>query len=132
MNSAHKRPRVWHLFVLFLLSQIAVVVLSAGAAIFVAASREGVEDAEQFERVLSGLAESPDVLLPSILFGVAVSAGSALLVGIVSPQPFVERLRLGRSGLSLAELIVASLGFLALSDASNAMPPGDGTVERVA
>jgi membrane protease YdiL (CAAX protease family) len=121
MNSAHKKARVWHLFVLFLVSQIAVVVLTAGAAIFIAASRKGVDDAELVEGVLSDLAESPDVLLLSILFGFAESTGLALLVGIFSPQPFVERLRLGRSRLSLAELVVASLGFLALSNASDAV-----------
>jgi membrane protease YdiL (CAAX protease family) len=117
------KRRVWHLFVLFLVSQAAILFSSAVAIGFAAAARgrgRASSPAEQAD-LFREIGTSPEIIVASIICGVVVCTGLALLVGALSPRPFVERMRLGRSRLSALELAVASLGFLALSSGSDAL-----------
>src|SRR4051812_12573615 len=118
------QPRVWHLFVLFLVAQGAIPFLTVVAIGLVAAARwpAGLpRDAQRQAALFKELAMSPGVLFFSLALSVVVCAGLRLLVGALSPRPFVERLRLGNGRLSVAEVTVAAGGFLALSISANAL-----------
>ena len=119
------KPRVWHLFVLFGLAQVLILVASViGIGVVAAIRADDVlpSDADQLPAArFEELATSPEVMLFSLVCGVVVCTGLALLVGAFSPQPFAERLRLRSGRLSAVELAVASIGFLALSNASDAI-----------
>src|SRR5262245_36566098 len=118
------KPRVWHLFVLFVLAQVAIVSAVAAALSFVAASQGRLDkgrDIQEQTAVLRGVASSPEVIYVSLITAAVICIGLALLVGVLSPQPFTERLRLRRGRLSNAELAGAAIGFLGLSNTADAM-----------
>jgi membrane protease YdiL (CAAX protease family) len=115
---------VWHLFVLFLVAQGAILFMTAVAIGFVAAARGQLEpqlDAQQQASLFRELGVSPEMMFVSIACSVVIFAGLGLLVGALSPRPLVERIRLGSGRLSIAELAVASVGFLALSNGCDAI-----------
>ena len=119
-----RRPRVWHLFVLFVLAQVSIVAVLGVTLGFVAASQGQLErgrDIQQQTAILRSVAGSPEVIYVSLISAAVVCIGLALLVGALSPRPFVDRLRLRRGRLSTAELAGASIGFLGLSNAADAI-----------
>ena len=119
------KPRVWHLFVLFGLAQVLILVASVVGIVVVAATRTDDALPSHADQLTAArfeeLATSPEVILFSVVCGVVICTGLALLVGAFSPRPFAERLRLRSGRLSAVELAVASIGFLALSNASDAI-----------
>src|SRR5262245_1905606 len=118
------KPRVWHLFVLFVLAQVVIVSAVAVTLGVVAAAQGRLDkgrDIQEQTAVLRGVASSPEVIYVSLITAAVICVGLALLVGALSPQPFTERLRLQRGGLSSTELAGAAIGFLGLSNTADAI-----------
>src|SRR5215471_6279594 len=83
-NAGHgEKPRVWHLFVLFLVAQGAILFSIVVAIGFVAAARwrTGPQgDAHQQAALFKDLVLSPEVMFFSLASSVVICAGLGLLI----------------------------------------------------
>lgn len=121
---AGRKPRVWHLFVILVAAQGLGFLITSIAVAVIARSRGLLDDhsaPEQAKDVMMTLLRSPEPMLMSMAIMAYVGIALAVIVGLLSPRPFMARLRLGPGRLSGRELSVATLGGLALSNTVDAL-----------
>jgi uncharacterized protein len=110
------RPRVWTVFVVFLLAQLSdfalvLVILSASLAVMEAFQPAGRTMDEFVEQVESNVTFN----VVAIIATMSVFAVAAIVPATMSTEPWRRRLSLRPSGLSLASLIVAFVGVVAIA-----------------
>lgn len=117
-GAAVRRPRVWHLYVLVSLAQV-LIVLTVVVGAGVIAAMSGAVNADmppaQANAAMMGVFRSPAIVVVGLGASAFIGGLVALLVGWLSPRPFVQRLRVGRGRLSWPEVTVATVGFVAFS-----------------
>jgi membrane protease YdiL (CAAX protease family) len=116
--AAPVRPRVWTVFVAYVLAFAAAAVLSlfaVGIAYAVQAMLKGASPTPpQSMRELMG---NPTNLIASVAATSSTLCLSAILLGLVSPTPFTVRLRLTGSGPRPWVWAVATVGAIAIGQA---------------
>ncbi len=119
-----RKPRVWHLAAIFVLAQLALVLVTGiviGGRAAMRGQAESASDPQQLAKIAEELSRSPEVILTSIATSVVLCTGLALLVGLLSPQRLSARLRLAAGRLSGVDVAVAAIGFLGYSMAADAV-----------
>jgi membrane protease YdiL (CAAX protease family) len=116
-DPAASKPRVWTVAVAFIVAFGAILcggALFGVAAVLATGSPVSHRDAAELQRRFTQLATTPAFLLgsgllSSLSFGLIAVAGARL-----SPQPLVQRLRLGRARVGAAAVLLMTLLLLAV------------------
>ena len=113
---ADPKPRIWHLAALFAASETLPLVLSlATLAALAAAGLLGGPGRDLTREHARELFETPEGTLIAMACMAVVCLVLAVAVGLGSREPFERRLRTGRGLFSSWDIVLASLGGLALS-----------------
>ena len=113
-----RKPRVWHLFALLVLSQVLLMVIVTVVVATLAFSRgqiDGQTPPAQVNRAVADLFRSHQIGFVGLAVNAGLGVALALLIGWRSPARFAQRLRLGAGRLTAVEVAVATLGFVAFS-----------------
>ena len=104
-------PRVWPVFVLYVVTIVAILVFSVVVVVVVALAKYGIPcNPAKVQRVMT----SVPGLLGSVVSTMIAVAGGALAGAWLSRVPWRERLRLRAINLAPVNLVVGSLGVLGI------------------
>ncbi len=118
-------PRVWPIFVTWVVAHLGIFVLGAlamvGWAVVMSARDPRLRtDTQRMTGLLQAMMTSPRFLIASSTLSAAVLGGTALVGANLSREGVQARLRTGPSNLSLVRFLVAAVGFVAIGEAGSA------------
>lgn len=117
--------RVWTVFGAFIIALVLQVGVGILAAVYVAIdflrSEGRPPKTPELAEAVQTFVSSPMGLVSTSAAVTLLILGLSMLLGVLSSRPWRERLRLGPSGFGARTLLVATLGFFALSETSDAL-----------
>jgi uncharacterized protein len=118
------KPRVWPVFIAFVLVIVVSIVISVIGLLAAAAALNGpqaLSDPVKLREVLERTERIPAVLFPLALTTSLTLLAAAVIAARLSPLPMRQRLQTGPSSLSPVGYVIVIVGALAVSQLSNSI-----------
>src|SRR5262245_40151096 len=113
---APQLPRVWPVFVAYVLAFGTVIIVGSVLVAVIAIFQEGLLGALDTQKI-SVLARSAGVMLLGASVSSTTLAATALIGARISSEPIRERLRIERANAGVLDVVLATIGALAIGEA---------------